>query len=124
MTEETLDTWQKAVVFLKDRGIAKILVTYEGSGDSGAIDNVLYYDKEDDEYYSSQLNISESQHNDIQNLAYPMLDGIEDWYNNEGGYGSINIDLDEFTYDIENNIRITDIETYNHNGELKDFIKE
>lgn len=124
MTEETLDTWQKAVVFLKDRGIAKILVTYEGSGDSGAIDNVLYYDKEDNEYYSSQLNISESQHDDIQNLAYPMLDGIEDWYNNEGGYGSINIDLDEFTYDIENNIRITNYETYNHSGELKDFIKE
>lgn len=124
MTEETLDTWQKAVVFLKDRGIAKIRVTYEGSGDSGAIDNVLYYDKEDDEYYSSQLNINESQHNDIQNLAYPMLDGIEDWYNNEGGYGGITIDLDEFTYNIENNIRITEVETYSHNGSLKEYLKE
>lgn len=124
MTEERLDTWQKAVVFLKDRGVAKITVTYEGSGDSGSIDNVLYYDKEDDEHYSSQLDITESQHNDIQNLAYPMLDGIEDWYNNEGGYGSITIDLDEFTYDIENNIRINQIETYNHNGTLKEYLKE
>lgn len=124
MTEERLDTWQKAVVFLKDRGVAKITVTYEGSGDSGSIDNVLYYDKEDDEHYSSQLDITESQHNDIQNLAYPMLDGIEDWYNNEGGYGSITIDLDEFTYDIENNIRINQIETYNHNGSLKEYLKE
>lgn len=124
MTEERLDTWQKAVVFLKDRGVAKIIVTYEGSGDSGSIDNVLYYDKEDDEHYSSQLDITESQHNDIQNLAYPMLDGIEDWYNNEGGYGSISIDLDEFTYDIENNIRINQIETYNHNGTLKEYLKE
>lgn len=124
MTEERLDTWQKAVVFLKDRGITKIIVTYEGSGDSGSIDNVLYYDKEDDEHYCTQLGITESQHNDIQNLAYPMLDGIEDWYNNEGGYGGITIDLDEFTYDIENNIRITEIEKYNHNGSLKEYLKE
>jgi hypothetical protein len=124
MTEETLDTWQKAVVFLKDRGVKQIRVTYEGSGDSGAIDNVLYYDKEDDEYYSSQLNISESQHDDIQNLAYPMLDGIEDWYNNEGGYGTITIDLDEFIYNIQNNIRITEVETYSHNGTLKEYLKE
>jgi hypothetical protein len=124
MTEERLDTWQKAVVFLKDRGVAKITVTYEGSGDSGSIDNVLYYDKEDDEHYSSQLDITESQHNDIQNLAYPMLDGIEDWYNNEGGYGSISIDLDEFTYSIENNIRVTEVEMYNHNGTLKEYLKE
>lgn len=124
MTEERLDTWQKAVVFLKDRGITKIIVTYEGSGDSGSIDNVLYYDKEDDEHYCAQLGITESQHNDIENLAYPMLDGIEDWYNNEGGYGGITIDLDEFTYDIENNIRITEVETYNHNGTLKEYLKE
>jgi hypothetical protein len=124
MTEETLDTWQKAVVFLKDRGVKQIRVTYEGSGDSGSIDNVLYYDKEDDEYYSSQLNISESQHDDIQNLAYPMLDGLEDWYNNEGGYGTITIDLDEFIYNIQNNIRITEVEMYSHNGSLKEYLKE
>ena len=124
MTEETLDTWQKAVVFLKDRGVKQIRITYEGSGDSGAIDNVLYYDKEDDEYYSSQLNINESQHDDIQNLAYPMLDGLEDWYNNEGGYGTITIDLDEFIYNIQNNIRITEIEMYSHNGLLKEYLKE
>jgi hypothetical protein len=124
MTEETLDTWQKAVVFLKDRGVKQIRITYEGSGDSGAIDNVLYYDKEDDEYYSSQLNINESQHDDIQNLAYPMLDGLEDWYNNEGGYGTITIDLDEFIYNIQNNIRITEVEMYSHNGLLKEYLKE
>lgn len=124
MTEETLDTWQKAIVFLKDRGVKKIRVTYEGSGDSGSIDNVLYHDKEDKEYYSIQFNITDSQHDDIQNLAYPMLDGIEDWYNNEGGYGSITIDLDEFSYDIENNIRITEVETYKHNGSLKEYLKE
>jgi hypothetical protein len=124
MTEETLDTWQKAVVFLKDRGVKKIRVTYEGSGDSGAIEDVDYYDKEDDEHYCIQLGITDSQHDDIQNLAYPMLDGIEDWYNNEGGYGSIYIDLDEFTYNIENNIRVTEVETYSHNGSLKEYLQE
>lgn len=124
MTEERLDTWQKAVVFLKDIGITKIRVTYEGSGDSGSIDNVVYHHKEGYEYYSTQFNITDSQNDDIQNLAYPMLDGIEDWYNNEGGYGSITIDLDEFIYDIENNIRITEIETYKHNGSLKEYLKE
>lgn len=124
MTEERLDTWQKAVVFLKDRGVTKIRVKYEGSGDSGAIEDVDYYDKEDDEHYCTQLGITDSQHDDIQNLAYPMLDGIEDWYNNDGGYGTVTINLNDFTYSIENNVRITDVETYNHEGELKEFIKD
>jgi hypothetical protein len=53
-----------------------------------------------------------------------MLDDIEDWYNNDGGYGTVTINLNDFTYSIENNVRITDVETYNHEGELKDFIKD
>jgi len=124
MTEERLDTWQKAVVFLKDRGITKITVTYEGSGDSGSIEDCLYYDAEDDEYYRAQIGITDEQHDSIINLVYPMLDDIEDWYNNDGGYGTVTIHLNDFTYSIENNIRVTEIETYNHNGTLREYLKE
>lgn len=116
--------WQEAVILLKDRGIVKLEVKYEGSGDSGSIDDCLYYDAEDDEYYRNQINITDEQHDEIINLVYPMLDDIEDWYNNDGGYGTVTINLNDFTYSIENNVRFTDVETYGHTGELKQFIQD
>ena len=116
--------WQEAVLLLKDRGIVKLEVKYEGSGDSGAIDDCLYYDGEDNEHYIAQIDITQKQHDNIIDLVYPMLDDIEDWYNDDGGYGTVTINLNDFTYSIENNVRFTDVETYNHEGELKDFIKE
>lgn len=118
--------WQEAVLLLKDRGIVKLEIRYEGSGDSGSIEDCHYYDAEDDEsyYYRAQIGITEEQHDEIINLVYPMLDDIENWYNNDGGYGTVTINLNDFTYSIENNVRFTDVETYEHEGELKEFIKD
>lgn len=120
MTERTLDTWAKAVVYLKDRGIVKIIVDYSGSGDSGAIDDCTCYDSEDHIItVDSQSNLD-----DIINLTYPMLDDIEDWYNNDGGYGQVIINLDDLSYEIENNIRYYECETYTHNGDLQDLFEK
>jgi hypothetical protein len=116
--------WQEVVLLLKDRGIVKLEVKYDGSGDSGSIEDCLYYDAEDNEYYRSQIDITDNQHDDIINLVYPMLDDIEDWYNNDGGYGTVTINLNDFTYSIENNVRYMEVDTFEHQGELKDFIKD
>ena len=49
-----------------------------------------------------------------------MLEGIEDWWNNEGGYGTLLVDLEEGSYEIEVNIRITDTEYYSHSGKVSE----
>lgn len=122
MSEEKLK-WQEAVLFLKDRGITSIHVEYEGSGDSGSIDGISYY-KGEDEHNINDLDISDEMHEKLINLCYPMLDNIEDWYNNDGGYGTVTIDLDTLHYDIANNIRYTNYETYTHEGSIHDLSEE
>jgi hypothetical protein len=122
MSEEKLK-WQEAVLFLKDRGITTVKVHYEGSGDSGSIDSISYY-KGEDEHNINDLDISDDMHQKLINLCYPMLDNIEDWYNNDGGYGTVTIDLDTLHYDIANNIRYVDYEKYTHEGSIHDLSEE
>lgn len=117
-------TWQEAVLFLKDLGVTKILVFYEGSGDSGSIDNIEYYTGEGDQSFKNDLAITDEMHNKLIDLCYPMLDDIEDWYNNEGGHGTVTIDLDTLHYDIANHIRYTHYETYTHEGSIHDLSEE
>ena len=96
------------LVKLKDKGINKIEITFSGSGDSGDIDDIIYYDINGKYYYSSQM-IDDSYINDqeyslLQNDCYDFIDdAIEgaDWYNNEGGFGNITLDLDSMTADVE-----------------------
>jgi hypothetical protein len=116
-------TWQEAVLYLKDRGVTKIEVEYSGSGDSGSIDGINYY-KAGDSFSYSDLDISSDMHDKLENLCYPMLDDIEDWYNNDGGFGTITIDLDKLHYDIANNVRYVHVETYVHEGNLEDLTEE
>jgi hypothetical protein len=47
-----------------------------------------------------------------------LLTNIEDWWNNEGGSGSVCILIPSGKYKIINDIRITEIETYYHGGSL------
>jgi hypothetical protein len=43
---------------------------------------------------------------------------MEDWWNNDGGYGIMVIRLKDLKYKINNNINILNVEEYNHNGEI------
>ena len=96
------------LVKLKDKGINKIEITFSGSGDSGDIDDLIYYDVTDKYYYSRDMvknsYMTDEEYNLLQNDCYEFIDdAIEgaDWYNNEGGFGNITIDLDTMTADVE-----------------------
>ncbi len=96
------------LVKLKDKGINKIEITFSGSGDSGDIDDLIYYDITDKYYYSRDMvknsYMTDEEYNLLQNDCYEFIDdAIEgaDWYNNEGGFGNITIDLDTMTADVE-----------------------
>jgi hypothetical protein len=121
---------------LADRGVTGIKVQYEGGGDSGAIENVVYTTEkmsEDEEDAFSDINdiyvwgqdvmhlrdLDSGFASDIEHFVEEkLLTNIEDWWNNEGGSGSVCILIPSGKYKIINDIRITEIETYYHGGSL------
>ena len=126
------------LIQLADLGVTGIQIYYEGSGDSGCIDEVLYTtDKlpEDEEDAFDKLrslnsweegakylrNLDSGLSSDIESFSEEkILNGVEDWWNNEGGYGTMCILVPSGKYDVMNNIRITEVETFEHDGSLID----
>jgi hypothetical protein len=127
MTEEQL---MEVLIQLADQGVTGIKVHYDGSGDSGAIENIVYTDIENANFsdidlvsaWDQNLNlatINSSAYSDIENFAHEViLDQIEDWWNNEGGYGDLLIKVPSGEYIVNNNVRIMNVEEYNHHGNL------
>jgi len=124
------------LVKLADLGVTGIKVQYEGSGDSGAIENVVYtmekiaedeedaFDEINDIYVWNQdvlhlQDLDSGLSSDIANFVEEqLLNDIEDWWNNEGGFGAVCIIVPSGKYKIYNDIRITHIESYFHEGSL------
>jgi hypothetical protein len=124
------DKFAAMMIGLVNCGIKKVRVHYEGGGDEGSIDTINFTTDPDVEFEDIVTDWSEGARLDNYNSGLyalvsdfcndTLLNDIEDWWNDEGGYGEIHIDVDKGTYFIENNIRITDYETYTHNGNLAD----
>lgn len=126
------------LIQLADLGVTGIKIKYEGSGDSGCIEEVLYtIDKlsENEEDAFDAVNELEPwdpaiRHldilhsglcSDIQNFAEEkILNDVEDWWNNEGGYGHMCILIPSGKYWIQNNVRTTHVDDYYHTGGLID----
>lgn len=122
---------------LADHGITGIKVKYDGGGDSGAIEWIGYTTKpcetpeevddnvEDWADNAKLTNLGSELYSQIEHFAEEkILDDIEDWWNNEGGWGDLCICVPSGKYQITNNIRITDHETYNHEGSILDKVEE
>ena len=116
---------------LADLGVTGIKIIYSGGGDSGAIDEIIYTtekvtcleDLDDlDPYSENVLNLrdlSTSLYSDIEDFATSkLLDNIEDWWNNDGGYGVMLIKIPSGQYEISNTIYVTDTEEFGHDGDL------
>ena len=124
------------LIQLADLGVTGIQIYYEGSGDSGCIDEVLYttdklpenledaFDKIRclscwDEESKYLRNLDSGLSSDIENFATEkILDDLENWWNDEGGYGTMCILVPSGKYDVMNNVRITEVDTYTHEGSL------
>jgi hypothetical protein len=116
---------------LADLGVTGIKIFYSGGGDSGDIDDVVY------------TTIKEAAFNNIMNLSNhgedvlylanldgelkdeltdfaneKILNDLEDWWNNDGGYGVMLIKIPSGQYEINNTIYVTDTEEFEHEGDL------
>jgi len=134
MTETELT----AVLFkLADLGITGVKVKYDGGGDSGAIEWIGVTrehcetpedvnDKvEDWETESNLASIDGNLYYQIESFAdEKLLNDIEDWWNNEGGFGDLCICVPSGKYIINNHVRITETEDYFHDGDLLSKIEE
>jgi hypothetical protein len=116
---------------LADLDVSGIKILYSGSGDSGEIDDVLYTTIKD-VTFNDINNLVDYQENtryltNLDNdLKYEMtefanekiLNEVEDWWNNDGGYGVMLIKIPSGQYEINNTIYITDTEEFQHDGDL------
>ena len=122
---------------LADLGVTGIKVKYDGGGDSGAIEWIGYTKEpcETPEDVNDNVNdwendwllakISADDHNTIEEFAQDkLLDEIEDWWNNEGGFGELCICIPSGKYIINNHVRITETEDYFHDGNLLQKVEE
>lgn len=125
MTEQEL---MQTLIQLADLGVTGIRIDYEGGGDSGCIEDIMYTDKEGVSLIEIQnlpwdsknlKNLSSELASNIENFAHAqILDDIEDWWNNEGGSGTLSILVPSGEYTVENNIRRIDYDEFFHEGNL------
>lgn len=125
MTEQEL---MQTLIQLADLGVTGIRINYEGGGDSGCIEDIFYTDKEGVSLGEVQSlpwdskNLKELNNElaiNIENFTTDtILDTIEDWWNNEGGSGTLAILVPSGEYNVENNIRRIDYDEFFHEGNL------
>ena len=70
---------------------------------------------------SNLADLDSSVYSLIEDFAQEkILNDIEDWWNNEGGFGELCICIPSGKYIINSNVRISDYEEYFHEGSLID----
>jgi hypothetical protein len=86
---------------LKDIGVAKVTVMFDGSGDDGDIQWIEYYNEDE----KAVDGLSSEDEGKLSDICYTMIDNkvhtVGDWVNNEGGYGYLYIDVIKLTSYVE-----------------------
>jgi hypothetical protein len=87
-----------AMLSLYEQGVEMVEVDFSGSGDSGDIDEWRYLDSESDE-----IDIDEKSKAIIKKIGEEIINNNYDydWYNNEGGRGTLYMNLKEKTWNID-----------------------
>ena len=114
---------------LRDAGVKKVVIHYDGSGDSGQVDRIDYFDEHaeftpskdrhkvisDEKSYDAktkgwvtkQVERMEDFDTMCDNLATDALSELGvDWYNNEGGYGECTLDVTTGNIEIAHEHRV------------------
>jgi hypothetical protein len=121
----------KAIVFaaLAEAGIHRVTVDYDGSGDSGQIENVeawndgneripfpsdtrIQLGSENPDHPSSETNLEAT----VETLAWDYLELSIGWgwENNDGAFGTFVFDVSARTITLEHNERYTEVNTTSH----------
>jgi hypothetical protein len=107
-------------IALEQLGVHHIDIAYSGGGDSGAIDEIRFYDKDKD-----AIEVDSNIDQIVNDLGYHILDKHYDvdWYNNEGGFGTIEINIPDQNWTIDGYINVQTSEEAFESGSLTDVIE-
>ena len=116
-----------ALLELKELGVIEIEISYSGGGDDGAIDDVeLQYNLSGNRTRADrQLPEGWDEiKNELEEWTYERLGTEGDWVNNDGGEGTITIQVPSGEYTLNHGVRET--HWTNSEGDLKEekFFKE
>ena len=116
------------MTYLSDLGYDRIMFRYSGGGDSGDIEEPILIKPGEDPHALEYID-SKERRKPIMRDALDFIktivdkrlggDDVEDWWNNDGGFGNIVINIPSGTYDINNNVYFSNSEYYHHEGELE-----
>ena len=105
---------------LADRGVVKIIIDYNGSGDSGAVEYIGLITNHNALTYIDNYSIDNWKdiEHAIEEWVYENLEQKEDWYNNDGGQGSFAIQVPSGEYTNNHGINTMSTETFDYSGNL------
>lgn len=130
-----LDNLRRILPVLRQNGIAHIIVSFDGSGDSGSIEDIAFEPADrlqnpgniqtehlvtesilDDGIWLSRVSIQQTTLEEaIRTLTDDYLSEVDvNWYDNDGGFGSLEIDVGQGTVSLEVNCRYTESTTEHH----------
>ena len=130
-------TWDGILLKLKDYGVKYVWCYYSGGGDSGAIDEYSFFGEDADVDFdiddsctftiadqSERLSLDNESAlwNLVEDKIYSVLNNVEDWYNNDGGYGEVLLSVDTGEYIIDNNCYTSSSEQFLHVGKFESEI--
>lgn len=121
-----MENLRRVLPMLRQHGVETVEVSFDGSGDSGSIDGVAFIGAEIDgdaigvelegirQYYENGAYASErtlrqlSLEEAIKEIAQDYLEetGVN-WYDNDGGFGELSIDVVQGTVSLEVNVRVS-----------------
>jgi hypothetical protein len=70
------------------------------------------------------ISLTQEQRNRIEEIALKYLDDIENWWNDDGGFGDMSILVPSGEYHINNNVNFVSTESYGHEGNIFDEITD
>jgi hypothetical protein len=127
------------LVNLANYDITGILITYTGGGGDGQIDDIVYTTEElniDHHIALSRmdsialytprairlidldLDLYNTLCSFVMDNILQTVDDLPDWYNDDGGYGTLSMLVPSGKYEIINTIYITETDTTRHEGDL------
>lgn len=133
LSEQNIPYVKTMLKTIRDCGGKEIRISFDGSGDSGSIEDTYIYAGDtrlmlifNVDYMTSTSQYSAEAHDwitTIEKKTMTVKDALEqycydklqdtgiDWYNNDGGYGELVITLDPVEINLEVNTRYTETST-------------
>ncbi len=94
------------------KGVTTVVCEYSGYGDSGGVENVIYLDENNKPVSRSEF--ADTLDGDIRDYAEALLPaGFEI---NEGGQGTVTLDLRSRTYTVDHGQNVTEVQGDSYGG--------